>query len=223
MAQDTFDWTGGYIGAQLGGGTFGVQASDLTDVITNDAPNVQDLSPAYGIQAGYNWAPFDNNLIVGLELDAAFGFEANNLVAFNANSTDGLDFQNAWDSVISIRARAGVANGNTLMYVAAGPAFATTNFTFKDLDPSSTDCATLVCAEAQNDITGVSVGMGVEYAFQPEWVGRFEVVHYEMPTTRAEILTGRTTSTCTGTGGDECSAYFDSSSTMMKFSVSYHF
>jgi hypothetical protein len=149
-AQDTFDWTGFYMGAQLGGGTFGVEASDLTDTITNDAPKIQDLSPAYGIVAGYNWAPLGENFIIGVEVDGTFGLEANKLLGFNDEGTDGLEFLNTWENVVSLRARAGIVSGRSLMFVAAGPAFATTNFTFKDLDPSSDDCDTLVCAKAQN-------------------------------------------------------------------------
>lgn len=222
-AAQSYDWSGFYAGAHLGGATFGTEASDLTDTFTNDAPQVQQFVPSYGIVANYNWLPFGDNLMVGVELDGTFGLEAERFVEFNAAGTDGLDFQYSWDSLVSLRARAGVVNDKVLTYVAAGPAFAEANFVAKDLDPSSSDCSVLVCAEASESLIGVAVGAGVEYAFREDFTARFEFIHYEMPTTEAPLLTGRSTPTCSGTEAEECTVFFESSSTLFRAAVSYKF
>ncbi len=224
LAQaQSFDWSGFYAGAHLDGAVFSAEASDLTDSFTNDAPGVSELVPTYGITAGYNWLPQGGNFVLGVELDATFGNESERLVRFNAAGTDGLDFQNSWDSVISLRVRAGITNDRILTFVSAGPAFADANFVAKDLDPASGSCSVLVCAEADESLVGLAVGAGMEYAFRDNWIGKLEIVHYAMPTTDAPLLTGGTTPTCAGSEAEECTVFFDSSSTTVRFGVNYKF
>jgi outer membrane immunogenic protein len=222
QAQDAFDWEGWFGGATLGGAMYGVEASDLTDTFTNDASKVETLVASYGISVNYNWSPYDDNLIIGGELDATFGLKNEEVVAFNAPGTDGLEFINSWDSVISLRGRAGMTSGKMHAFVAGGPAFANANYTFKDLDPGFTECTTLTCVEVSETLTGVSIGAGMEYAFRDDWVGKFEFMHYEMPTVRGPILDGGVPS-CGAAQGDECTVSFDSSSTLFRFGITRKF
>lgn len=217
-----YDWEGFYGGASLGAAMYSVEASDLTDTFTNDSPDVDTLVPAYGISGHYNWLPYDDNLVLGAELDVTFGLQNEQLVAFNAAETDGLEFINSWDTVISLRARAGMTSGKLHSFIAAGPAFANANFTFKDLDPGNTECDVLTCAEVSETLTGISVGAGMEYAFREDWIGKFEFIHYAMPTVQAPIFDGPVPS-CGAAQGDECTVSFDSSSTLFRLGFSYKF
>lgn len=222
-SAQSYDWEGFYAGATLGGAVYGVEASDLTDTFTNDTPGVETLVASYGISGQYNWLPYDDNFMLGAEVDATFGLLNEELVAFNAASTNGLEFINSWDSVISLRARAGMTSGKVMTFVAGGPAFANASYTMKNLDPGFTDCANLVCAEVSETLTGVSVGAGLEYAFRDDWVGKFEFVHYAMPTVSAPTLLQQATPSCGAAQEDECSVSFKSSATLFRFGVSYKF
>jgi opacity protein-like surface antigen len=187
-------------------------------------PELELMVASYGVSAHYNWAPFDDNLILGGELDITLGHESNETISFNEDGSDGIEFTNSWDTVISLRARAGMTNGKLHSYIAGGPAFANATFSVTDLDPAETEgCGeVLTCAEVTETLTGLSFGAGMEYAFRDDWVGKFEFVHYAMPTVRAPIFDG-STPTCGAADGDECTVSFDNSSTLVRFGVSYKF
>lgn len=223
QAQSAYDWEGFYAGATLGGAIYGVEASDLTDVITNDAPKLQTLVPGYGISGHYNWLPYDDNLVLGGELDITFGLQNEDFLETNLIGDEGFEFINTWDTVISLRARAGMTSGKLHSFVAGGPAFANATFVLKDVQPGSTECDDLTCAEITETLTGISVGAGMEYAFRDDWIGKFEVMHYAMPTVRAQVLNQGVTPACSGAEADECTVTFDSSATLFRFGVSYKF
>jgi len=219
----SYDWEGFYAGATLGAAMFSVEPSDQTDTFTNDFPELELLVASYGISGHYNWLPFDDNLVLGGELDITFGHESNETLSFNEDGTDGLEFINTWDTVVALRARVGMTNGKLHSFIAGGPAFASANYTVKNLDPSETGgCEVLQCAEVSETLAGISVGAGMEYAFRDGWIGKFEFVHYEMPTVQASQFDGPVP-TCGAAQGDECTVSFDSSSTLFRFGVSYKF
>lgn len=61
------DWTGFYLGAQLGGsgGNIGLDGDLFTDGISRDVD--LDAGISYGLHAGYNWS-LNNNYVVGAEI-----------------------------------------------------------------------------------------------------------------------------------------------------------
>jgi len=225
LAQaQAFDWEGFYAGATLGGAIYGVEGSDFTDVITNDTPNIQTFIPSYGISGHYNWRPYDDNLVLGAELDITFGLQNEELFASNSAEDDGFLFTNTWNSVIALRARAGMTSGRLHTFIAGGPAFADAEYTIKELDPRNPEeCENLVCAELAETLTGISVGAGMEYAFRDDWIAKFEVMHYAMPSASVQVLDNQTTPSCTGAEIDTCTVNFDSSSTSFRFGFSYKF
>ncbi len=219
----SYDWEGFFLGATLGGSVFGVEASELNDTFTNDAPPVTDPVAAYGIRAAYNWSPYDDNFLIGAELDATFGLMNEKLVPFNDAETDGLNVENTWNNVISLRARAAVASGRVLTYVAGGPAIADVDYVAEDLDASTDGCAENVCAEVSDTLVGLSFGAGMEYAFRDDWVATFEFIHYAMPSVQAPLLTARGDGSCTDTEAEECTVSFDSSASTVRIGISYRF
>ncbi|SFS22521.1 outer membrane immunogenic protein [Yoonia litorea] len=229
QAQDTFtyDWVGPYGGGYLGGSFFETEASDLTDTFTNDAPPISELIATYGINGGYNWQPYDDNLLLGLELDVQGGNETSQLIRFNSAGTDGQLYENKITSLTSLRGRAGVVNGKTLIYFTGGVAFGEVDFLMIDLDEAidSRNCSVdgIICAQAQDSLVGLNVGMGLEYAFRDDMTARFEIMHYDLESTSAEVLNGGDTPVCSTANADECSAFFDSSVTQFRFGVNFKF
>lgn len=106
VAAPSYDWTGGYAGAQLGYGDLG-----------ND---VNGSGALYGVHAGYNWD--FGSWVLGGELD------------YDASEIDidgGVD--DTLDSVARVKLRAGYDLGRTLLYATAGPAWANASVGGTDL------------------------------------------------------------------------------------------
>ncbi|MEO1640528.1 MAG: outer membrane beta-barrel protein [Pseudomonadota bacterium] len=226
-ASQSYDWEGFYAGATLGGALYSAEASELTDQITNDSPSIETFVPSYGISAHYNWVPFDDNLVLGAELDITFGLLNEDFISTNAAGDTGFNYENSWDSVISLRARAGVTNGNLHSFIAGGPAFANAKFTTSIVDPGqeNQECGVpmgLTCAEVDETLTGVSVGAGMEYAFREDWIAKFEIMHFAMPSVSAP-LTDSGNPLCDGVNDEECIVSYSSSATEFRFGFSYKF
>lgn len=229
QAQDglAYDWEGAYAGAFAGASFFETEISDFTDTFTNDAPPVDKIIVNYGINGGYNWMPYNDNLLLGLEIDVQGGNEIEELIRFNQAGTDGQLYKNKLTSLASLRGRAGVVNGNLLSYLTGGVAFGEVDYLVIDLDEAinSRDCSVdgIICAEVQDSLIGLTVGMGMEYAFRENTTARFEIMHYNLESTSAEILNGGTTPVCSTAEADECSAFFASGVTQFRFGVNYKF
>ena len=229
VAQETYvyDWAGGYAGGFIGGSFFGVEASDLTDTFTNDAPPVNEVVGVGGINFGYNWIPWNDNLLLGIEVDVQGGNETNQLVRFNAAGTDGQLYQNRINSLATIRGRAGIVDGNLLAYLTGGVSFANVEYRATELDPAiiNPTCSSpgIICAEAREKLVGLSAGVGMEYAFRKNTTMRFEVMHYMLPTASASILNGGVTPVCSTASADECSAFFSSGVTQLRLGVNFDF
>ena len=222
-AQDAEAWKGGYAGIYVSGALFSVEASDLTDTITNDAPPISELVAAGGLKLGYNFAPRQGNLVLGIELDVNGSHTTSKLIASNPSGTIGLKFDN--DVVLtSLLGRVGLANGDLLTYAVGGPVQASGSYVMRELNGNGSEsCITIICAQTTEDMLGVALGGGFEWAFKDNMTARFELMHYALPTIAAPILNNGTTPACGGATTAECSAYFKSSSTDMKFVISYQF
>lgn len=210
-----YDFSGGYAGGMIGGALFAGQGSDLTNVLTNDAPPVNVLAATYGLYGGYNWALKDSNAIVGVELEYSFGLEGSEQVTTNATQTETLDFKNSWDSLAVIRFRAGMVTGKSMVYVAGGPAFATASYEITSTASGNT-------AKASENLLGVSIGAGVEHAFRENLIGRFEISHTVMPGTDV-LLVNQGTGLAACGDPQECQAYFESSATRFSIGLAIKF
>tara|TARA_B110000977_G_scaffold91651_1_gene121567 strand:- start:161 stop:901 length:741 start_codon:yes stop_codon:yes gene_type:complete len=221
-AQDAEAWKGGYAGIYVSGALFSVEASDLTETITNDAPPISELVAAGGLKLGYNFAPRQGNLVLGIELDVNGSHATSKLIASNPSGTSGLKFDN--DVVLtSLLGRVGVANGDLLTYAVGGPVQARGSYVIRTLNTGSESCNTIMCAQTTEDMLGVALGGGFEWAFSDNMTARFELMHYALPTIAAPILNNDTSPACGGATLAECSVSFKSSSTDMKFVISYQF
>jgi opacity protein-like surface antigen len=157
FAPAAFNWTGIYIGGQLGGAwTSGSWADPFSGLGTT--------SSATGIigggQIGANYQ-LGSSFVLGVEGDFT-------VMSLNNSATDASGFVNTtnlkWTSTIT--GRAGFAVNCVLVYGKGGVAFIGEKDTV--VDPSSNT------ASAATERTGWTVGGGIEYAMDSHWLARVE-------------------------------------------------
>jgi outer membrane immunogenic protein len=152
-----FDWSGAYIGIH-GGYSWGKGKSD-PNFSENGPIGLSNLNGLLvGLNAGFN-KQFSNNVVLGAEGDISYTDLDDKTHLYLAPDSYLLKFKSDWQA--SIRARAGYALDNTLLYVTGGVAFAGGKLTFA----GSSD---------RNTHVGWTIGGGIEHAFTPNWFGRIE-------------------------------------------------
>jgi len=155
----SIDWTGWYVGAQLGGGFGSASWTDPFSLVGDS------LSPAGflgGGQFGVNWS--HNSLLLGAEAD----FTWSDLEA----SAAGASFRSRWLSLVT--GRVGYAVNQYLIYAKGGAAF-----TSERNEVITTTGR--VAESATTTQTGWTVGAGVEYAINPNWAARLEYDFVDVP------------------------------------------
>jgi outer membrane immunogenic protein len=181
-----FSWTGIYVGANVGAG-FGTTetsvdvSSALTAVtgtpISASAPLVSETFNGFvgGLQAGYNQQL--GVIVLGIEgdLDAA-GLQGTAPCVLVLNCT----MKHNW--MADVTGRVGVvAVDRALIYLKGGVAWEGSNFTVGN---SVTVAGTTLAANASGSGTQVGglLGMGVEYAFLPNWSAKLEYNYIDFGT-----------------------------------------
>jgi outer membrane immunogenic protein len=148
-----FSWTGAYVGAAVGIDYF-VEKGPQTST-------TRDEGFVGGAFAGYN-AQF-GSLVVGLEADIEGTGGVSNGYTYSLPVVGGYSSKIGLQG--SARARLGYAYQNVLYYVTGGVAMADVdiNYFHNNVRQGFGETA-----------TGWTLGMGVDWAFYPNWVARFE-------------------------------------------------
>jgi outer membrane immunogenic protein len=156
-----FSWTGGYIGGQVG------YLWVAGDVISEDGTTAEPEPDGWlgGIYVGYNY-PFDNNVVIGADADFAWSGADDSATAFDGGGDPigSLDTELEWEG--AVRARLGYAVDRFLPYIAGGVAFG--RLSGEALDAMGS------FGEADETNTGWTLGVGLEYAFRDNIIGRAE-------------------------------------------------
>jgi outer membrane immunogenic protein len=174
-----FDWTGFYVGAQIGY-AWGNSDTDFTGGFTTSSTDPDGV--VGGVHIGYN-AQF-NQIVVGLEGDieaSSMSGDESSGGAFGSTSSVDVNWQG------SVRARLGYAMDNVLPYITGGVAFADV-----DVDSAITGFSS---SSYSDTLTGWTVGAGVEYAFTQNITGRVEYRYTDFGDTNGEVDGGETAST----------------------------
>lgn len=177
LASPSYDWSGAYIGVH--GGYAWADAEGVLD--QGGSPGgPYDLTEfnldggIVGAHAGYNFQ--FGQFVLGAEADISVGLASDTLDGVPGLPGDLVNVSGELDVLASVRARAGFAINNILLYgtVGAGYAEYKTSGQFPRIfeDASVTD-----------DDWGVVYGGGVEYGFG-KWVGRLEALHYDVSPSR---------------------------------------
>lgn len=171
-----YDWTGFYVGGQVGygwtklNGRYDYDGDPGDDFVDDDqgAFDLKDDNFLAGIQAGYNWQI--DSFVLGVEGDVAYINWADSL----ENSDDErVSFDTNF--LATVRARVGFAADNVLIFATAGAGWTDTNYEanddFDDPDPDEVGDINL-------DDVGFVFGGGAEYALSENWSVKAEALYF---------------------------------------------
>jgi len=145
-----FTWTGAYAGA-LGG--YGWSPSG----------GLGAKGGFGGGQIGYNVQT--GTIVLGIEGDIAGGDIS------HGSTTQGIPFTTAFDTLASLRGRAGIAYNTWLFYGTVGGGWAHDKIS-----------ANVGGVSSNAWLSGWSAGAGIEWALAPNWSTKFEYLHYGLGT-----------------------------------------
>jgi len=196
--QPTYQWSGCYVGANLGGGASGTNFNAAVDpgthLLGGDPAVVAGTGSGghsgdgllAGGQAGCNLQ--SGSLVVGLEGDFDY-FHSSSWFSNNSNTlSDGVTPFTISQSLrtnylATIRPRLGIAADRSLAYVTAGVAFTSVSYleSYSDggVPPGSGSAA------ASRSLVGWVAGAGWEYAIADHWTFRAEYLYASFPTVNA--------------------------------------
>ena len=167
IRPSSFDWSGPYLGALIG---IAAVEGDYVPTPFCGCPGVDPEMSGNGYHAGvlvgwnYQW----NHMVLGVEGDYAWGGE----IADNEDPSE-LTYLK-FNDIATLRARAGWADGNSLLYLTGGAAFVNTEF--------GGDVG-LIAEDTSDDkwLTGWTIGGGIEHAFAGGFAGRLEYLYVDLP------------------------------------------
>ncbi len=162
----SFDWSGPYVGvfgaAIAVDGTY--DATCTAAVPPCDRPTYTDIEHsgigyAGGILGGWNYQI--DSFVMGIEGDWAFGGKV------ATNDEPGIDTDLSFNNIATVRARAGFALDNTLLYFTGGLAAVDMEFG-----------AVMSSTESDSEwVYGWTAGGGLEHAFSDNFSGRIEYLY----------------------------------------------
>lgn len=161
--RPVFSWAGGYVGLQAGYG-WGESRADYFD---NPPAGFTDIDPdgwLGGAYVGYNYQ-MSNNIILGLEIDAAYAELEGSDIYSNGNPTETDSGQLNWSA--AVRGRLGYAVDRFLPYIAAGVSFG-------DYDVQATSSDPMFEGSWSETYTGYTIGAGAEFALTDMIIFRSE-------------------------------------------------
>jgi len=194
IVAPVYNWTGFYVGAHAG---YRWADADLTtDPYTFTPPlaslvSVPGRNENYGLnggivglQAGYNYQ-FAPNWLLGVEGDWTWGKSSDSIartITGTAASGDGFtlnrnsEVELTWQA--TIRGRLGYVNGPWLIYGTGGVAFAHVKWSEANTLSVAAPATTVSVAWSDSKtLTGWVAGAGMEYMFNPNWIGRVEYLY----------------------------------------------
>jgi OOP family OmpA-OmpF porin len=172
MMMGATDWSGFYLGANVGGATGNSNFSyhpaipgGAGGALTSSGPNFNYEGPFGGGTAGYNFQ-FGPSWVWGIEGDIdGSGIRGGNICT--AGTTVHCSIANTW--LGTVRGRIGwLTMPNAMLYVTGGAAFGDINISAPG--PTSTGTTNV----------GWTAGAGLEYMFAPQWSVKVEYRHTDL-------------------------------------------
>ena len=161
-----YNWTGFYIGGNLGGAW---ASGTLTDNFTDARFTGNHSGFIGGGQIGYNWqvAPLFVLGVEGMFDGTSIGKSSNTVTAVNGDVLQGSAHTN-W--LTTVAGRVGYAANNWLFYGKGGGGWV-------DNSATVTDVTTGISFSNSNTNSGWLAGAGIEYGFTPHWTMKVEYDH----------------------------------------------
>lgn len=178
FASPVYNWTGFYIGGNIGTAFSSANTSDPTGV--NFAPPGTSLGNDAtgfigGFQLGFNIQT--GNLVFGVQGDMSWT-TINPSLADPFSTTTTLSYKTDW--LATITGRVGYAWNNILLYGKGGAAWVHNNVSVSDATFSFS-------ATANETQIGWTAGGGFEYAFAPNWTGFIEYDYIGLGTASVSV------------------------------------
>jgi outer membrane immunogenic protein len=192
--QPECDWSGFYIGANIGWANFQAKFTDLDYWEGYDTRVLEDVNFTGGGQVGFNWQ--HDAFVFGIEADAAYlNTDVHTHTTFGQTGS-GNNFQddNAELNFLgTLRGRAGLAYHNALIYVTAGLAYAHGEWEERYVaEPPSEEVTTWTGDDWR---WGWTAGVGAEYMLNCHWTVRLETLYtnLEDDTVHGHLVAGEDT------------------------------
>src|SRR5215813_9891276 len=194
-------WAGFYIGGQVGGASVSTSFKDFDDDFDNQGLNGdRKLTWTAGVYGGINFQ--HDSFVYGIE--AAWSWLDGRVTSFPFGGDEFL--RSKLHDYGSVKARAGLAFGSTLVYVAAGPAWGGSRFSMKsEVFDEEANTLKPESASGSSHRLGLATATGVEHMISPNWILRGQVEYAQFQTQRItsnfDFRFGQETSILTGTLG----------------------
>jgi outer membrane immunogenic protein len=162
-----YNWSGVYVGANVGWSQFDSQWHDVDDDWPGDNFAAGSDGVLAGAVIGYNYQ--FNNVVLGIEADIAY---TSNKRSYDAPGFGDVDLESKMDMFGTVRARAGYAFDRFLPYVTGGLAVAHFKHQWtEDGDPTDS------WPDFGGTEAGWTVGAGLEYALNDHWTAKAEYLY----------------------------------------------
>jgi len=181
LETTTYNWTGLYIGAHVGGAWTSVDrfaTNDATGAIDNRASSSASSFMGGG-QVGYNWM-FAHNWVLGIEADVSGLRLAPSDTSLNVGGgvpNRLVNHEEKADWVATLRGRLGYAWANWLLYGTGGVAWEHLSATRTQLSGTTSGATAGTSESITTTKTGYAVGGGLEWAFARNWTLRGEYLY----------------------------------------------
>lgn len=175
VATPAFNWTGFYAGVHAG---YGWANLDTTDTESYGGGKPDGFFG--GGQVGYNYQ-FGNNVVLGIEADAAFADlkdDSSTHLPFSDDTFVDLGVSTKITALGTVRARAGYAVDRFLPYVTGG--FAWANAKSSESINGNVDFIPNFNVSDSQFFTGWTVGAGVEYAVTNNITAKVEYLYADL-------------------------------------------
>ncbi len=167
VVQEVYNWTGFYIGGQVGGAWSEYRYDDIS--LTGEPSSQNASSITGGGHLGYNWQ--SNNLVLGVEAE----FNGTDLKGSSPSFFNPLvTYSSKVDWYGTVVGRLGVAFNRSMLYATGGVAFA-------DIRSAGLNGPNGVfdSFSTTSDRVGWTVGVGAAYQITPNWIAGIDYKHIE--------------------------------------------
>jgi outer membrane immunogenic protein len=171
VAGEIYDWTGFYVGLNIGGLSGKV---DTKYTLGGQAPWI-GLHGMFGVQSGYNFQ--NGNFVFGAESDLQITGQSNDwqFRTISGGVTATIDTRQKVPLLFTLRGRAGYAVGQWLFYGTGGFAYGEVESVVTMTSPN----VPAFTAEFEKSRPGWVVGAGVEAPVWRGWTAKFEYLYFD--------------------------------------------
>jgi outer membrane immunogenic protein len=178
-AAPVYTWTGCYLGGTAGVSLGSSHFGDGEENITYPEPALKDFGGNVGVTGGCNWQV--RSFVLGIEGDWSWTDISKQTTGYTGST--GSTIQSKFDWFATVRARAGWAYDNILLYATGGVAFLNAEHNAQYV------YSPYMCGQSggyysctKDTETGFVVGAGIEAMIWQNWSVKLEYLFLDMPT-----------------------------------------